>query len=140
MIITNLYKFIFIILSIISIYIYVSIMKSTRNAEHKDILNIKLLELDVCGWNLLHICFNFLICCIFNINTIIGYSFVFLSGILWFSFEKVLFLKYNKNFSENNDDNKKYVYSSISYPRHDDIIYNFIGIIIHFMTNHQVVK
>ena len=128
-------KYIVVILSIAGIYTYVSILKSfyKSEAEEKDILNKKLLELDICGWNLLHVLFYFSICYIFNIKTIIGYIFIFSIGIAWFFLEKELFSKYNKHFIENNDNNKNYVYSSISYPRYDDIIFNSLGILLHFL-------
>jgi len=136
---TNIFKFfyiyniIFILLSICFVYCYVSILKLSHKAEKDDLLNIKLLELDICGWNLLHIIFYFSICYIFNITTIIGYTFVFLIGIVWFFLEKYLFSNYNKNFIENNN-KKNYVYSSISHPRYDDFIFNFLGILFHFIS------
>jgi len=127
------YKSLFLILSIFFIYIYVSILKNFYKAEQDDILNIKLLQLDICGWNLLHVVFYFLICYIFDIKTLIGYIFIFSTGIVWFFLEKSLFFKYNKDFIENNN-NKNYVYSSISYPRKDDIIFNFLGILLYFLS------
>lgn len=129
-----LYKFIFVILSFICIYVYVSILKESGHAENKDILNIKIFEFDVCGWNLLHILFNFSICYIFNIQTITGYAFIFLGGVVWFFFEKSLFFKYNSETKQNSEiKNDKYVYSSISHPRPDDIIYNCTGLILHYI-------
>ncbi len=60
-----------------------------------------------------------------------GYSYIFIIGILWFFIEKELFSHYNKNFIEKNN-HKKYVYSSISHPRIDDLIFNYLGILLHF--------
>jgi hypothetical protein len=123
-------KYLFIILCFFIGYIYISILKN-NNMEDKDFLNIKILELDICGWNLLHVIFNFLVCYFFNVKTIFGFVIIFLLGILWFFFEKELFQKYNKDYIEK--ENKDTVYSSISYPRHDDIIYNLLGIITYIV-------
>jgi len=96
---------------------------------------MKIANIPICGWNILHVLFNFLICYIFNIKTIFGHIFVFSLGIGWFFLEKILFSKYNKHFIEKNK--KKYVYSSISYPRHDDILFNSLGILLHFLYIYQ---
>ena len=110
-------------------------------AEEKDILNKKLLEIYVCGWNLLHVIFFFSICYIFNIKTIFGYIFIFSIGIVWFFLEQIMFLNYNKpHFIENNNKNKNYVYSSISHPRHDDIIFNCLGILLYFLIKNGCFK
>ena len=128
----------FIILSITFIYVYVSILKQSDNAEQTDILNRKIIELDICGWNLLHVIFYFSVCYILNIRTLVGYILIFSTGIIWYFLEQTIFTKYNKNMAtpkNNNEDTnntKDYVYASISYPRRDDIIYNSLGILLHF--------
>jgi hypothetical protein len=91
-------------------------LKNTKN-EDSDILNFKIVDLPICGWNLLHVAF-FSLCYVFHIKTIIGHIFIFSIGIGWFFLEKELFSKYNKNFVEKSK--KGHVYSSISHPRYDD--------------------
>ena len=103
-----------------------------KNAEEVDPLNFKLLELDICGWNILHIIFFFFLCYLLKIKTVFGYICIFLVGVLWYFLEIRLFSIYNHTFKE--DNNPDTVYSSISYPRADDLIFNFLGIIIHFLT------
>ena len=123
----------FILLSIFFIYVYVSILKNS-NKEDSDILNVKIVDLPICGWNLLHVLFYFSLCFIFQLKTISGHFFIFSLGIAWFFLEKRLFSKYNKNFMEKNK--KNYVYSSISHPRYDDILFNFLGVLLHFLYQH----
>ena len=67
-----------------------------------------------------------------KIKKIGGYICVFLGGVLWYFFEIELFSMYNHNFKE--DNNPDTVYSSISYPRVDDLLYNVIGMVLHFLT------
>lgn len=123
-------KYIFVIISFIFVYFYVSILKK-NNLENQDPLNLKLFELSICGWNLLHVVFFFFICYFFNIKTILGYVFIFLIGIIWYFFEIKLFFEYNKNHKH--IENNKTVYSSISYPRYDDLLFNLFGIILHML-------
>lgn len=123
-------KYIFVIISFIFVYFYVSILKK-NNLENQDPLNLKLFELSICGWNLLHVVFFFFICYFFNIKTILGYVFIFLIGIIWYFFEIKLFFEYNKNHIH--IENNKTVYSSISYPRYDDLLFNLFGIILHML-------
>ena len=54
---------------------------------------------------------------------------VFLTGIVWYFLERMLFMKYSKNHTNNGSEDT--VYDSISDPRPDDLVYNFIGIMIH---------
>jgi glycopeptide antibiotics resistance protein len=61
-----------------------------------------------------------------------GYLFIFGIGVVWYFFEIRLFSMYNHDFKE--DTNPDTVYSSISYPRVDDLLFNFLGMIIHFLT------
>ena len=124
------YKYLFIIFCFLIGYIYIYILEN-NNMQDKDVLNKKIIELDICGWNLLHVIFNFLVCYFFNVKTFFGFIIIFLLGVIWFFFEKELFSRYNKNFIEK--ENKDTVYSSISYPRHDDIIYNLFGIITYIV-------
>jgi len=131
---------IFIIISIIFIFIYVNILELYPYPEETDILNYNILTLHICGWNLLHILFNYMVCYIFNISTIISYFTVFLLGILWFFIEQILFFKFNKKSKLMKPQSLNYVYSSIGYPRVDDILYNSIGIFLHFISHHSSVK
>ena len=98
-------------------------------------MNLKLFQLKICGWNLLHTLFFFFICYFFNIKTILGYVFIFLIGVVWYFFEIKLFFEYNKNYNETdkNDKNDKIVYNSISYPRYDDLLFNLFGIILYIL-------
>jgi hypothetical protein len=106
-------------------------MLKDNNKEDQDILNIKIIELDICAWNLLHVLFYFLICKLFNVKTIQEYVSVFLLGIAWFFFERKMFSNYNKNIPT---EKKDYVYASISYPRYDDILFNLFGIVLYYIT------
>ena len=126
-----------VVITVLFIYWYVTYMKEAskrmlKNAEEVDPLNFKLLELDICGWNILHIIFFFFLCYLLKIKTVFGYICIFLVGVLWYFLEIRLFSIYNHTFKE--DNNPDTVYSSISYPRADDLIFNFLGIIIHFLT------
>ena len=118
----------FIGLTIFIIYSYVSILKE-YNLEHMDPLNKKIIELEICGWNLLHVLVYFILCLILNVRTIFGYMGVFLTGIVWYFLERRLFMKYSKN--RTNKGSEDTVYDSISEPRPDDLVYNFIGIMIY---------
>lgn len=125
------------ILPLFFIYWYVSYMKEEsrriqKNPEEHDPLNLKLIQLDICGWNILHVIFYFFLCYFLNIKSFNGYMCVFLVGVLWYFIEIRLFSTYNHDFKE--DTNPNTVYSSISYPRVDDLLFNFVGIIIHMLT------
>ena len=117
----------FIFFTVFIIYSYVSILKE-YNLEDQDPLNKKIIELEVCGWNLLHVFVYFMLCLILNVRTIFGYMGVFLTGIVWYFLERMLFMKYSKNHTNNGSEDT--VYDSISDPRPDDLVYNFIGIMI----------
>jgi len=47
--------------------VYITYYKLTD--ENADILNKKLITLKICGWNILHIIFYFILCIIFNVKT-----------------------------------------------------------------------
>ena len=121
-----------ILFTILIIYIYVSILKDYKLEQH-DPLNHKLLELDICGWNLFHVFAYFMVCVLFDIRTIFGYMCVFLAGVIWYFFEKRMFMKYKKPILSNPQSKDK-VYASISEPRPDDLVYNVFGILIHVYT------
>ena len=117
------------------IYVYVSWLK--KIGEEHDILNRTLLELDVCGWNLLHVIFYFMLCYILRVKSLLGYVVVFLVGIFWYFVEQVIFLHYRVPIGDNRHPNPNYVYHSISYPRVDDFVYNVIGILLYICTVYQ---
>lgn len=124
-------KIFFVFVSFAFIFLYVSFLKRYKNSEKKDILNKRLFSLNICGWNLLHIIFYFLLCFIFNVKTNTEYFFIFLVGCIWFFLEKLVFIQYNEPVDENVSNDASYVYASISYPRYDDILFNLFGIILY---------
>jgi hypothetical protein len=125
----------------ILIYIYVLVIQYNHpnDADHTDILNKSLLTINVCGWNLLHVLFFYVVCYTFQVNTILDHIIVFFVGVVWFIFEKIMFYYNNKhiniNINTNNiDNNASDVYHPISNSRVDDFIFNAFGQILYIIT------
>jgi len=129
----------FIFASFLFVYIYVSVFKQSYKSEKNDILNQRLFSLNFCGWNILHIIFNYLVCVFFKVKSLTEYLLVFAIGIIWFFVEQIVFMRYNKRINQNVRNDAKYVYSSISHPRYDDIIFNLIGILLYSATKQRLI-
>ena len=124
-------EYIFVVLSLVAIYCYVSSLKQKKNPEKNDFLNINLMTLKICGWNILHVVFYFILCVLLKVSSYKGYLLVISIGFIWYVAEIYLFINYNKNYTEDETHDDSYVYSSISHPRYDDIIFNIFGIMLY---------
>jgi len=89
------------------------------------------MTLKICGWNILHVVFYFILCYLFNVRSYKGYLLIISIGFIWYVAEIYLFMNYNKHYTDKEIHDDSYVYSSISHPRYDDIIFNIFGIMLY---------
>ena len=135
----NMYWLIFIcLISLGFVHGYKSFITQTnKRVECDDVMNKRLfsIQFDVCIWNILHIVSFFVLCFLLKPTTVKTYILIFILGVVWFCIERA--------FSTMTRETKcahEIVYSNITVPRYDDMVYNGIGILIYALyicyTNH----
>jgi len=103
----------------------------TKNINEIDILNRKIISINICGWNLLHTLLFYYICKAKNVKIIEEHFLIFLIGLLWFLIEGKLFNNISHKIKISTS--TYIVYESINKPRIDDLLFNTFGQIIFIM-------
>lgn len=99
-----------------------------RNINEIDILNKKIISINICGWNSLHTLLFYFICKAKNVKTLEEHLIIFLIGLLWYLIEGKLFNNISNKIKISKCTN--IVYESINKPRLDDLLFNTFGQII----------
>ena len=118
-----------------TIYIYLYFIKHHYSGitSCKDILNARLVQnIDLCGWDILHVLFFYSLCLVLNTKyDIFRHILIFIIGLFWFLFEKYFLDSLNDNI-QCNDPN--YIYKNIYEPKIMDIFFNLFGQLLYIIT------
>lgn len=105
-----------------------SITQTNERVECNDLMNKRLfsIHLDVCVWNILHIVSFFVLCFFMRPTNITNYILIFILGVIWFYIERAC-----STMTRETKCAHDIVYSNITVPRYDDMVFNCIGIIMY---------
>lgn len=119
-----------IIIGFIFVFYYGRIVKHlypNSNETCIDPLNKVLVK--ICGWNIMHIIFFFMLCHHSNAtNNFQIHLLISLFGIIWYKYETNILM--HNNLHEDCDD-ENIVYKNLWKPRADDIVFNLLGQILY---------
>jgi len=104
------------------------ITRANERVECTDLMNKRLFSIrfDICLWNLLHIATFFVLCLFIRPTSITSYITIFIFGMIWFWVERACSTKTREMKCSH-----EIVYSNITAPRYDDMVYNCVGILMY---------
>ena len=111
-----------------------------RNKKITNFLNKKII-FNICGWNISHIFFHYIICVLLRIDSKSELINIIIFDIYWFLFEYLSYIIIHHKKSKKNKKNKSknQVYKNVYKPRLDDFVFNFLGIYLYTKIHNKII-